>query len=139
MDYKFTNRLAHETSPYLLQHAHNPVDWFSWGEEAFAKAKAENKPVLLSVGYSACHWCHVMEHESFENEEIAALMNDLFVNIKVDREERPDLDEIYMNAVQMLTGRGGWPMTMFLTPDGKPFYGGAYFSPQERQGRAGGS
>jgi len=124
MDHKFTNRLAQETSPYLLQHAHNPVDWFPWGEEAFAKAKVENKPVLLSVGYSACHWCHVMEHESFENEEIAALMNDLFVNIKVDREERPDVDEIYMNAVQMLTGRGGWPMTIFLTPDGKPFYGG---------------
>jgi uncharacterized protein len=132
MSHKFTNRLAHETSPYLLQHAHNPVDWFPWGEEAFAKAKAENKPVLLSVGYSACHWCHVMEHESFENEEIAALMNDLFVNIKVDREERPDVDEIYMNAVQMLTGRGGWPMTVFLTGDGKPFYGGTYFPPVDR-------
>src|SRR5499433_334376 len=132
MDHKFSNRLAHETSPYLLQHAHNPVDWFPWGEEAFAKAKAENKPVLLSVGYSACHWCHVMEHESFENEEIAGLMNDLFVNIKVDREERPDVDEIYMNAVQMLTGRGGWPMTVFLTPDGKPFYGGTYFPPVDR-------
>ena len=132
MDHQFTNRLANETSPYLLQHAHNPVDWFSWGEEAFAKAKAENKPILLSVGYSACHWCHVMEHESFENEEIAALMNDLFVNIKVDREERPDVDEIYMNAVQMLTGRGGWPMTVFLTPDGKPFYGGTYFPPVDR-------
>ncbi len=132
MSHKFANRLAHETSPYLLQHAHNPVDWFPWGEEAFAKAKAENKPVLLSVGYSACHWCHVMEHESFENEEIAALMNDLFVNIKVDREERPDVDEIYMNAVQMLTGRGGWPMTVFLTGDGKPFYGGTYFPPVDR-------
>jgi uncharacterized protein len=132
MSHKFTNRLAHETSPYLLQHAHNPVDWFPWGAEAFAKAKAENKPVLLSVGYSACHWCHVMEHESFENEEIAALMNDLFVNIKVDREERPDVDEIYMNAVQMLTGRGGWPMTVFLTGDGKPFYGGTYFPPVDR-------
>ncbi|MGH7964545.1 MAG: thioredoxin domain-containing protein [Candidatus Binatia bacterium] len=132
MDYKFTNRLAGETSPYLLQHAHNPVDWHPWGEEAFAKAKAENKPILLSVGYSACHWCHVMEHESFENEQIAALMNDLFVNIKVDREERPDVDEIYMNAVQMLTGRGGWPMTVFLTPDGKPFYGGTYFPPVDR-------
>jgi hypothetical protein len=127
MSQKFTNRLIHETSPYLLQHAHNPVDWFPWGEEAFAKAKAADKPILLSVGYSACHWCHVMEHESFENEQIAALMNDLFVNIKVDREERPDVDEIYMNVVQMLTGRGGWPMTMFLTPDGKPFYGGTYF------------
>jgi uncharacterized protein len=132
MGHTFTNRLANETSPYLLQHAHNPVDWFPWGEEAFAKAKAENKPVLLSVGYSACHWCHVMEHESFENEEIAVLMNDLFVNIKVDREERPDVDEIYMNAVQMLTGRGGWPMTVFLTPEGKPFYGGTYFPPVDR-------
>jgi len=132
MTQQFTNRLARETSPYLLQHAHNPVDWYPWGEEAFAKARAENKPILLSVGYSACHWCHVMEHESFENEEIAALMNDLFVNIKVDREERPDVDEIYMNAVQMLTGRGGWPMTVFLTPEGKPFYGGTYFPPVDR-------
>jgi hypothetical protein len=132
MEHKFTNRLVHETSPYLLQHAHNPVDWFPWGDEAFAKAKAEHKPILLSVGYSACHWCHVMEHESFENDRIAALMNDLFVNIKVDREERPDVDEIYMNAVQMLTGRGGWPMTVFLTPEGKPFYGGTYFPPEDR-------
>ncbi|MBI4488402.1 MAG: thioredoxin domain-containing protein [Deltaproteobacteria bacterium] len=129
-----TNRLIHETSPYLLQHAGNPVDWYPWGEEAFQKAKSENKPVLLSVGYSACHWCHVMEQESFENEEIAALMNEQFVNIKVDREERPDLDEIYMNAVQMLTGRGGWPMTVFLTPEGKPFYGGTYFPPEDRYG-----
>ena len=110
------NRLAGETSPYLLQHAHNPVDWYPWGEEAFQKARREDKPILLSIGYSACHWCHVMERESFENEKIAALMNESFVCIKVDREERPDLDEIYMNAVQMLTGRGGWPMTMFLTP-----------------------
>lgn len=132
MDHTFTNRLIHETSPYLLQHAHNPVDWFPWGAEAFEKAKAENKPILLSVGYSACHWCHVMEHESFENEQIAALMNELFVNIKVDREERPDVDEIYMTAVQMLAGRGGWPMTMFLTPQGKPFYGGTYFPPVDR-------
>jgi hypothetical protein len=132
MEHKFTNRLIHETSPYLLQHAHNPVDWFPWGEEAFAKARAENKPILLSVGYSACHWCHVMEYESFEDEQIAGLMNELFVNIKVDREERPDVDEIYMNAVQMLTGRGGWPMTVFLTPDGKPFYGGTYFPPVDR-------
>src|SRR5688572_5075451 len=129
---KHTNRLIHETSPYLLQHAHNPVDWYPWGDEAFAKAKEENKPILLSIGYSACHWCHVMERESFENEQIAGLMNDLFVNIKVDREERPDLDEIYMNAVQMMTGRGGWPMTMFLTPEGKPFYGGTYFPPEDR-------
>ena len=132
MPEKFTNRLATETSPYLLQHAHNPVDWYPWGEDAFVKAKAEDKPILLSVGYSACHWCHVMEHESFENEQIAGLMNRLFVNIKVDREERPDVDEIYMNAVQMLTGRGGWPMTVFLTPDGKPFYGGTYFPPEDR-------
>ena len=132
-----TNRLIHETSPYLLQHAHNPVDWYPWSEEAFEKAKKENKPVLLSIGYSACHWCHVMERESFENEKIAALMNELFVNIKVDREERPDLDEIYMNAVQMLTGRGGWPMTVFLTPEGKPFYGGTYFPPEDRQGMPG--
>ncbi|HEX5022695.1 MAG TPA: thioredoxin domain-containing protein [Candidatus Binatia bacterium] len=137
MEPKHTNRLSRETSPYLLQHAHNPVDWYPWGEEAFQKAKSENKPILLSIGYSACHWCHVMEHESFENEQIAALMNELFVNIKVDREERPDLDEIYMNAVQMLTGRGGWPMTMFLTPDRKPFYGGTYFPPEDRQGMPG--
>src|SRR5574341_1116631 len=137
MDARHTNRLIQETSPYLLQHAHNPVDWYPWGDEAFAKAKAENKPILLSIGYSACHWCHVMEQESFENEKIAALMNELFVNIKVDREERPDLDEIYMNAVQMLTGRGGWPMTMFLTPEGKPFYGGTYFPPQDRGGMPG--
>src|ERR1044071_9488255 len=132
-----TNRLIDETSPYLLQHAHNPVDWYPWSEEAFEKAKKENKPVLLSIGYSACHWCHVMERESFENEKIAALMNELFVNIKVDREERPELDEIYMNAVQMLTGRGGWPMTVFLTPDGKPFYGGTYYPPEDRQGMPG--
>jgi uncharacterized protein len=137
MEPKHTNKLIRETSPYLLQHAHNPVDWYPWGEEAFHKAKSENKPVLLSIGYSACHWCHVMEHESFENEKIAALMNELFVNIKVDREERPDLDEIYMNAVQMLTGRGGWPMTMFLTPDRKPFYGGTYFPPEDRLGMPG--
>ena len=134
MEHKHTNHLIHETSPYLLQHAHNPVDWYSWGDEAFQKAKSENRPILLSIGYSACHWCHVMERESFEDEKIAALMNDLFVNIKVDREERPDLDEIYMNAVQMLTGRGGWPMTVFLTPEGKPFYGGTYFPPEDRYG-----
>jgi len=132
-----TNRLIHETSPYLQQHAHNPVDWYPWGEEALHKAKTENKPILLSIGYSACHWCHVMERESFESEEIAALMNDNFVNIKVDREERPDLDEIYMNAVQILTGRGGWPMTVFLTPEGKPFFGGTYFPPEDRHGMAG--
>jgi uncharacterized protein YyaL (SSP411 family) len=129
---QFTNHLINESSPYLLQHAHNPVDWYPWGEEAFAKARSENKPVLLSIGYSACHWCHVMAHESFEDEEIAQLMNDLFVNIKVDREERPDLDQIYMNAVQMMTHHGGWPMTVFLTPDGVPFYGGTYYPPQDR-------
>jgi len=126
------NHLINETSPYLLQHAHNPVDWYPWGDEAFEKARQENKPVLLSIGYSACHWCHVMAHESFENEDIAQLMNENFVNIKVDREERPDLDQIYMNAVQMMTHHGGWPMTVFLTPDAVPFYGGTYFPPQDR-------
>ena len=131
------NRLANETSPYLLQHAGNPVDWYPWGDEAFAKARAEDRPILLSIGYSACHWCHVMEHESFENEAIAAQMNESFVSIKVDREERPDLDEIYMNAVQMLTKRGGWPMTVFLTPEGKPFFGGTYYPPEDRHGMPG--
>ncbi|MFL6546653.1 MAG: thioredoxin domain-containing protein, partial [Candidatus Udaeobacter sp.] len=126
------NRLINETSPYLLQHAHNPVDWYPWGEEALNRAKAEDKPIILSIGYSACHWCHVMEHESFEDPQIAEIMNENFVNIKVDREERPDLDSIYMNAVQMMTGHGGWPMTMFLTPEGVPFYGGTYFPPQDR-------
>ena len=121
-----TNRLINETSPYLLQHAHNPVDWFPWGEEAFEIARREQKPILLSIGYSACHWCHVMEHESFENNAIAALMNENFVNIKVDREERPDLDQIYMSAVQMMTHQGGWPMTVFLTPEAVPFYAGTY-------------
>ncbi|MFN8626786.1 MAG: thioredoxin domain-containing protein [Candidatus Binatia bacterium] len=129
-----SNRLIHETSPYLRQHAHNPVDWYPWGEAAWERARRENKPILLSVGYSACHWCHVMERESFENAAIARLMNEHFVNIKVDREERPDVDQVYMNAVQMLTGRGGWPMTVFLTPDGKPFYGGTYFPPEDRHG-----
>lgn len=132
-----TNRLIKETSPYLLQHAHNPVDWFPWGEEAFEKARRENKPILLSIGYSACHWCHVMEEESFENEDIAEIMNRHFVNIKVDREERPDLDSIYMNCVQMLTGQGGWPTTLFLTPEGVPFYGGTYFPPEDRRGLPG--
>src|SRR6058998_2514767 len=131
------NRLIHETSPYLLQHAHNPVDWYPWSEEAFSRARAENKPVLLSVGYSACHWCHVMERESFENPGIARVMNENFVSVKVDREERPDVDDVYMKAVQMLTGRGGWPMTVFLTPDGKPFYGGTYFPPVDRHGMPG--
>jgi uncharacterized protein len=126
------NRLQHETSPYLLQHKDNPVDWYPWGEEAFEKARAEDKPVLLSVGYSACHWCHVMAHESFEHESTAQIMNDLFVNIKVDREERPDVDDIYMQAVQALTGHGGWPMTVFMMPDGRPFYGGTYFPREPR-------
>src|ERR687884_262053 len=137
MEHQHTNRLIHETSPYLLQHAHNPVDWYAWGEEAFAKAKAEDKPILLSIGYSACHWCHVMEHESFENPAIAELMNRSFVNIKVDREERPDLDAIYMQAVQAMTGQGGWPMTVFLTPEGAPFGGGTYSPREDRPGLPG--
>jgi uncharacterized protein YyaL (SSP411 family) len=134
---KYTNRLVHEKSPYLLQHAHNPVDWYPWGKEAFDKAKKENKPIFLSVGYSTCHWCHVMEHESFENPEIAKLMNDNFVNIKVDREERPDIDQVYMTFVQATTGSGGWPMTAFLTPDLKPFFGGTYFPPRDKWGQPG--
>lgn len=125
------NRLANETSPYLLQHAHNPVDWYPWGEEALQKSKKENKPILVSIGYSACHWCHVMERESFEDEATAAIMNEHFVNIKIDREERPDLDHIYMDAVQTLTGSGGWPLNVFLTPECKPFYGGTYFPPRQ--------
>jgi uncharacterized protein YyaL (SSP411 family) len=128
------NRLQSETSPYLRQHADNPVDWYPWGEEAFARARAEDKPVLLSVGYSACHWCHVMAHESFEDAPTAALMNARFINVKVDREERPDVDDIYMSAVQALSGRGGWPMTVFLLPDGRPFYGGTYYPPEPRYG-----
>jgi len=131
------NRLAHESSPYLLQHQNNPVDWFPWGDDAFTKAKIEQKPIFLSIGYSACHWCHVMEHESFENPAIAALMNANFVNIKVDREERPDLDAIYMQAVQLMTRRGGWPMSVFLTPDARPFYGGTYWPPIGRMGMPG--
>ena len=134
---KHTNRLAHEKSPYLLQHAHNPVDWYPWGEEAFAKARKENKPIFLSVGYSTCHWCHVMAHESFENEEVAAIMNRDFVNIKVDREERPDVDRVYMTFVQATTGGGGWPMSVWLTPDLKPFVGGTYFPPEDRYGQPG--
>jgi uncharacterized protein YyaL (SSP411 family) len=126
------NRLARETSPYLLQHKDNPVDWYPWGEEAFERARREDRPILLSIGYSACHWCHVMEHESFENAEIAALMNERFVNIKVDREERPDLDSIYMQVTTAMTGGGGWPMTVFLTPAGEPFYAGTYFPPRDR-------
>jgi uncharacterized protein YyaL (SSP411 family) len=132
-----TNRLVHETSPYLLQHAHNPVDWYPWGPEAFERARSEDKPILLSVGYSACHWCHRMREESFENEDTARLMNERFVSIKVDREERPDVDALYMDAVQALTGGGGWPMTVFLTPDGAPFYGGTYFPPADRYGMPG--
>jgi uncharacterized protein YyaL (SSP411 family) len=132
-----TNRLAKETSPYLLQHAHNPVDWYPWGPEAFERAKREDKPVFLSIGYSACHWCHVMERESFEDEAIAKVMNDRFVCIKVDREERPDVDDVYMKAVQILTQGGGWPMSVWLTPEGKPFFGGTYFPPEDRYGRAG--
>jgi uncharacterized protein len=128
------NRLARETSPYLLQHADNPVDWYPWGEEARERARSEDKPILLSIGYAACHWCHVMEHESFEDEETAALMNEHFVPVKVDREERPDVDAVYMDAVVGLTGQGGWPMTVFLTPDGEPFYGGTYYPPQPRHG-----
>jgi uncharacterized protein len=126
------NRLASETSPYLLQHQNNPVDWFPWGEEAFQKARAENKPVFLSVGYSSCHWCHVMEHESFESEDVAAILNEHFVSVKVDREERPDVDETYMTAVQLTSGRGGWPMSVFLTPDRKPFFAGTYFPKEDR-------
>src|ERR687885_494440 len=128
------NRLARETSPYLLQHADNPVDWLPWGEDAFARARAEDKPILLSVGYAACHWCHVMAHESFEDQATASLMNELFVCVKVDREERPDVDALYMDAVVALTGHGGWPMTVFLTPDGEPFVGGTYFPPEPRHG-----
>src|SRR5262245_10221418 len=132
-----SNRLAGQTSPYLLQHAHNPVDWYPWGEEALARARTEGKPIFLSIGYAACHWCHVMERESFENDEIARRLNEGFVSIKVDREERPDLDEIYMTSVQMMTGQGGWPLNVFLTPGGEPFYGGTYFPPEDRYGRPG--
>ncbi|MFM7150650.1 MAG: thioredoxin domain-containing protein [Gemmataceae bacterium] len=134
---RFTNRLIHETSPYLRQHGHNPVDWYPWGEEAIGRARAENKPIFLSVGYSACQWCHVMEHESFEDEAIARILNDNFISIKVDREERPDLDQIYMASVQMMSGQGGWPMSVFLTPDLRPFTGGTYFPPDDRYGRPG--
>jgi uncharacterized protein YyaL (SSP411 family) len=128
------NRLANETSPYLLQHAENPVDWYPWGQEALERARAEDRPILLSIGYAACHWCHVMAHESFEDDETAGLMNERFVNVKVDREERPDLDSVYMDAVVALTGHGGWPMTVFLLPDGQPFLGGTYFPPEPRHG-----
>src|ERR1700682_2842012 len=132
-----TNRLAQEKSPYLLQHAHNPVDWLPWGEEAFAKARRENKPIFLSIGYSTCHWCHVMAHESFESADVAAVMNREFVNIKVDREERPDVDRVYMTFIQATTGGGGWPMSVWLTPELKPFVGGTYFPPEDRSGQPG--
>ncbi len=135
--HKYTNRLINQTSPYLLQHAHNPVDWYPWSEEAFERAKKENKPVFLSIGYSTCHWCHVMETESFENEKIAGIMNEHFVSIKVDREHRPDVDGIYMSAIQMMTGSGGWPLSVFLTPNGRPFFGGTYFPPKDIYGRPG--
>src|SRR5882724_7595001 len=126
-----SNRLAHEKSPYLLQHAENPVQWYPWTEEAFAKARSEEKPIFLSIGYSTCHWCHVMEHESFEQAAVAGVLNDHFVSIKVDREERPDVDRVYMTFVQATTGSGGWPMSVWLTPDLKPFYGGTYFPPDQ--------
>ena len=132
----FTNHLIHETSPYLLQHAHNPVDWYPWSEQSLKKAVDEDKPILVSIGYAACHWCHVMERESFENESVAAIMNEHFINIKIDREERPDLDYIYMNAVQTMTGSGGWPLNVFLTPSKKPFYGGTYFPPSPISNRS---
>src|SRR5467141_2990983 len=131
------NRLALEKSPYLLQHKDNPVDWYPWGDEAFRRAKEEDKPLFVSIGYSTCHWCHVMEHESFEKEAIAGLLNRHFVSVKVDREERPDVDDVYMSAVQTMTGTGGWPLSVFLTPEGKPFYGGTYFPPEDRYGRRG--
>ncbi|MCB0565393.1 MAG: thioredoxin domain-containing protein, partial [Phaeodactylibacter sp.] len=129
------NRLQHETSPYLLQHAHNPVDWHAWKPEAFERAKAEDKPILVSIGYSTCHWCHVMERESFEDEQVAALMNEHFINIKVDREERPDVDQIYMEACQAISGSGGWPLNCFLTPDGRPFFAGTYYPPRPAHNR----
>ncbi len=132
-----TNRLAAEKSPYLLQHADNPVDWYPWGEEAFEKAREEDKPIFLSIGYATCHWCHVMEHESFEDPVVAALMNEAFVNIKVDREERPDIDQVYMTVCQMLTGSGGWPLTIIMTPDKVPFFAGTYLPRQSRMGRIG--
>ncbi|HYP89383.1 MAG TPA: thioredoxin domain-containing protein, partial [Polyangiaceae bacterium] len=131
------NRLARETSPYLLQHAHNPVDWYPWGPEALERARVEDRPILLSIGYAACHWCHVMERESFENPAIAAQMNENFVCIKVDREERPDLDDIYMSATVAMSGSGGWPMTVILTPEQEPFFAGTYFPPVDRFGRSG--
>ena len=132
-----SNRLLQEGSPYLLQHAYNPVDWYPWGEEAFAAAAAADKPLFVSIGYSTCHWCHVMEHESFEDEALAAVMNEHFINVKIDREERPDVDRIYMTVVQAMTGSGGWPMSVFLTPQRLPFYAGTYFPPRSAYGRPG--
>src|SRR5262245_61196713 len=131
---RHTNRLVDETSPYLLQHAHNPVDWMPWGPDALSRSRLLDRPIFLSIGYAACHWCHVMERESFEDEDLARYLNDRFVAIKVDREERPDLDQVYMAAVQAMTGGGGWPMSVFLTPEGRPFYGGTYFPPEPRHG-----
>ncbi|MBW7947713.1 MAG: thioredoxin domain-containing protein, partial [Sphingomonadaceae bacterium] len=131
------NRLAQETSPYLIQHKDNPVAWWPWGPDALNEARRTGKPILLSIGYAACHWCHVMAHESFEDEATAAVMNELYVNIKVDREERPDIDEIYMRALQLMGEQGGWPLTMFLTPDAEPFWGGTYFPKQPNYGRPG--
>jgi len=132
-----SNRLIHEKSPYLLQHAYNPVDWYSWGREAFERAKKENKPIFLSIGYSTCHWCHVMAHESFEDEEVAELLNKYFICIKVDREERPDIDKIYMDVCQLMTGTGGWPLTIIMTPDKKPFFAGTYFPKKTKYRRVG--
>src|SRR5471030_3148859 len=132
----FTNRLIRETSPYLKQHAHNPVDWYPWGQEALRTARELDRPIFLSIGYSACHWCHVMEHESFEDPDVGAILSEHFISIKVDREERPDLDHIYMTAVQIMTQHGGWPMSVFLTPELEPFYGGTYFPPEDRPGMA---
>jgi len=132
-----SNRLTSESSPYLLQHAQNPVNWYPWGEESLEKAKRENKPIFLSIGYSACHWCHVMAHESFEDQETAGLMNENFINIKVDREERPDIDDIYQRVCQLATGTGGWPLSVFLTPDQKPFYVGTYIPKDSRHGMPG--
>jgi uncharacterized protein YyaL (SSP411 family) len=134
---KQANRLIHEKSPYLLQHAYNPVNWFPWSDEAFQKAKSEDKPIFLSIGYSTCHWCHVMERESFEDQEVADILNKNFISIKVDREERPDIDHIYMNVCQVLTGHGGWPLTIFMTPDKKPFFAGTYFPKSSRMGMHG--
>lgn len=134
---KYSNHLVNEKSPYLAQHAHNPVDWYPWGDEAFSKAKEENKPIFLSIGYSTCHWCHVMAHESFEDPVIGRLMNETFVSVKVDREERPDLDNIYLMVCQLMTGSGGWPLTIIMTPDKKPFFAGTYFAKDRSYGRPG--